>query len=57
MAAGTQIQHGPYSEHLIRVARTELVDAMPAMPLGYFHDVAREGNCPKAEDSDGVARW
>jgi hypothetical protein len=27
------------------------------MPLGYFHDVAREGNCPKAEDSDGVARW
>lgn len=30
---------------------------MPAMPLGYFHDVAREGNCPKAEDSDGVARW
>jgi hypothetical protein len=45
------------SEHLIRVARTELVDAMPAMPLGYFHDVAREGNCPKAEDSDGVARW
>ena len=48
--------------HLIQVrfARTELVDAMPAMPLNDYEsvgNVAREGNCPKAEDSDGVARW
>ena len=33
--------------------------AMPAMPLNGHesHHVASEGNCPKAEDSDGVARW
>ena len=33
---------------------------MPAMPLNDYesvHYVAKEGNCPKAEDSDGVARW
>ena len=32
---------------------------MPAMPLNGHesHHVASEGNCPKAEDSDGVARW
>ena len=32
---------------------------MPAMPLNGHesHHVASEGNCPKAEDSDGLARW
>ena len=32
---------------------------MPAMPLNGHesHHVASEGNCPKAEDSNGVARW
>ena len=32
---------------------------MPAMPLNGHesHHVASEGNCPKAEDSDGVAAW
>ena len=32
---------------------------MPAMPLNGHesHHVGSEGNCPKAEDSDGVARW
>ena len=32
----------------------------PAMPLDDYesvHFVAREGNCPKADDSDGTARW
>ena len=32
---------------------------MPAMPNDYesVHYAAREDNCPKAEDSDGVAQW